>query len=173
MDLTRSFSAVQFTRALESWAWAGVPGKQPLFTSPFGDVFLQAPDGFWFLDLLEGALTRPWPDADALRTDLNTAAGRDRYLMAGLAMAAEGRGIVPSDDQVLGFKVVPILGGAIAVENIEVIDFVVSLNLAGQLHQQVRDMPPGTRISGFTLAPGDPASGETDTRNTPLLPIGR
>jgi hypothetical protein len=65
VDLTRSFSAVQFTRALEWWAWAGVPGKQPLFTSPFGDVFLQAPDGFWFLDLLEGALTRPWPDAGA------------------------------------------------------------------------------------------------------------
>ena len=75
MDLTRSFSAVQFTRALESRAWAGIPGKQPLFTSPFGDVFLQAPDGFWFLDLLEGALTRPWPDPGALRADLDTAGG--------------------------------------------------------------------------------------------------
>ena len=160
MDLTRSFSAVQFTRALESWAWAGVPGKHPLFTSPFGDVFLQAPDGFWFLDLLEGALTRPWPDPGALRADLETAGGQDRYLMAALAMAAERQGMVPSDGQVLGFKVAPILGGAIVVENIEVIDFVVSVNLAGQLHQQVRKMPPGTRISGITLAPGDPAPGD-------------
>ena len=59
MELTRSFSADQFARALESWDWADIGGKQPLFTSPFGDVFFQAQDGFWFLDLLEGALTRP------------------------------------------------------------------------------------------------------------------
>ena len=83
--------------------------------------------------------------------------------MAALAMAAELQGMVPSDGQVLGFKVAPILGGAIVVENIEVIDFVVSVNLAGQLHQQVRNMPPGTRISGFTLAPGDTAPGQRGT----------
>jgi hypothetical protein len=48
MELTRSFSADQFARALESWDWADIQGKQPLFTSPFGDVFFQAQDGFWF-----------------------------------------------------------------------------------------------------------------------------
>ena len=107
MELTRSFSADQFARALESWDWAGIGGKQPLFTSPFGDVFFQAQDGFWFLDLLEGTLTRPWPDADALQADLNTAEGQDRYLMAGLAFAAERQGIIPSARQVLSFTVVP------------------------------------------------------------------
>jgi len=60
MELTRSFTADQFARALESWDWADIQGKQPLFTSPFGDVFFRAHDGFWFLDLLEGTLTRPW-----------------------------------------------------------------------------------------------------------------
>jgi hypothetical protein len=47
MELTRSFSAGQFARALESWDWADIQGRQPLFTSPFGDVFFQAQDGFW------------------------------------------------------------------------------------------------------------------------------
>lgn len=90
---------------LESWDWADIQGKQPLFTSPFGDVFFQAQDGFWFLDLLEGTLARPWSDADALQAELNTAAGQDRYLMAGLAFAAERQGIIPSARQVLSFKV--------------------------------------------------------------------
>ena len=112
MDLTRSFSADQFGRALESWDRAGIQDKRPLFTSPFGDVFFQAPDGFWFLDLLEGTLTRPWPDADALQAELNTPEGQDRYLMAGLAFAAERQGIVPSATQVLSFKVAPVLGAA-------------------------------------------------------------
>jgi hypothetical protein len=153
VDLTRSFSADQFGRALESWDWAGIQDKQPLFTSPFGDVFFQAPDGFWFLDLLEGTLTRPWPDADALQAELNTPEGQDRYLMAGLAFAAEGQGIVPSATQVLSFKVAPVLGAAIAVENIEVMDFEVIVNITGQLHRQIRDMAPGARITGFKIAP--------------------
>jgi hypothetical protein len=153
MELTRSFSADQFARALESWDWADIQGKQPLFTSPFGDVFFQAQDGFWFLDLLEGTLTRPWPDAGALQAELNTAEGQDRYLMAGMAFAAERQGIVPSARQVLSFKVAPVLGAAIAVENIEVMDFEVIVHITGQLHRQVRDMPPGSRITGFTVAP--------------------
>lgn len=153
MDLTRSFSADQFARALESWDWAGITGKQPLFTSPFGDVFFQAADGVWFLDLLEGTLTRPWPDAAAMQAELSTSEGQDRYLMAGLAFAAERQGIVPSAQQVLSFKVAPVLGAAIAVENIEVMDFEVIVHLTGQLHRQVRDMAPGARITGFKIAP--------------------
>ena len=160
MELTRSFSADQFARALESWDWAGIGGKQPLFTSPFGDVYFRAPDGLWFLDLLEGTLTRPWPDAEALRAELNTAGGQDRYLMAGLAFAAERQGIVPSPRQVLSFKVAPVLGAAIAVENIEVMDFEVIVHLTGQLHRQVRDMPPGARVTGFTIAPAPPEQGK-------------
>ena len=153
MELTRSFTAGQFARALESWDWADIQGKQPLFTSPFGDVFFQAQDGFWFLDLLEGTLTRPWSGADALQAELGTAAGQDRYLMAGLAFAAERQGIIPSARQVLSFKAAPVLGAAIAVENIEVMDFEVIVHITGQLHRQVRDMPPGSRITGFTVAP--------------------
>jgi hypothetical protein len=32
-------------------------------------------------------------------------------------------------------------------------DFEVIVHLTGRLHRQVRDMPPGSRITGFTIAP--------------------
>jgi hypothetical protein len=32
-----------------------------------------------------------------------------------------------------------------------VIDFVVGLNIAGQIHEQVRDLPAGTPIAGVTI----------------------
>lgn len=32
-----------------------------------------------------------------------------------------------------------------------IIDFVVGVNIAGQLHDQVRGLPPGTAISGVTI----------------------
>jgi hypothetical protein len=93
MELTRSFTPEQSARGLESWQWISIGAKVPLFTSPFGDVFFRAEDGFWWLDTLEGSLTRDWANADALKTDLATSDGQDRYLLAGLAVGAESRGL--------------------------------------------------------------------------------
>jgi hypothetical protein len=152
VDLIRNFSHDEFSGALESWDWIGVGDKSPVFASPFGDVFFRAADGLWWLDTLEATLTRPWATAVELKAALGSAEGQDRYLLAGLAAGAERQGIVPAARQIYGFKVAPVLGGAIAVGNVEVIDFVVSVNILGQLHKQVRDLPPGTPISGITIA---------------------
>lgn len=152
MELTRRFTAEQFGSGLGSWEWLGLAGKTPVFASPFGDVFLESGAGIWWLDTLEGTLTCPWPDPAALEADLRTDEGQDRYLLAGLAHAAERRGLVPAETQVYGFTAPPVLGGALDVANVEVIDFVVSLNIAGQLHEQVRDLPPGTPISRITIS---------------------
>lgn len=151
VDLIRNFSEDEFGRALESWGWIGIGEKSPVFTSPFGDVFFRAVDGFWWLDTVEATLSRPWATAEELEATLNTPAGQDQYLLAGLAASAERQGIVPTAGQVYGFTIAPVLGGEPGLSNIEVIDFVVSLNILGQIHRQVRDLPPGTRISGFTI----------------------
>jgi hypothetical protein len=37
------------------------------------------------------------------------------------------------------------------LNNVTVMPFVVSLSIAGQLHDQVRKLPPGTKISGFKM----------------------
>jgi hypothetical protein len=37
-------------------------------------------------------------------------------------------------------------------DNVETLDFVVDLSIAGPLHEQMSDLPPGTRISGLTFA---------------------
>jgi hypothetical protein len=152
VELTRRFTAEQFERGLGSWEWLGLDGKTPVFASPFGDVFFESDDGIWWLDTLDGALTCPWPDPAALEADLRTDDGQDRYLLAGLALAAERRGLVPEEAQVYGFTAPPILGGALDVDNVEVIDFVVALDIAGQIHEQVRDLPPGTPITGITIS---------------------
>lgn len=152
MHLTRAFSAEQYARALESWAWLDLDGRTPAFASPFGDVFFQADDGIWWLDTLEGALTCPWPDTAALGADLATEEGQDQFLLAGLAHGAASRGLVPTETQVYAFTIPPVLGGPLTVDNIVVLDFVVAVDLAGQIHDQVRLLPPGTPISGVTIS---------------------
>lgn len=151
MELTRVFPPEQYERALESWSFMDLTGKTPVFASLFGDVVFQGADGFWWLDTLEGTLSRPWGSADELRAALNTQEGQDQYLLGGLALAAHDRGLALDDGQVYTFEKPPVLGGGFDVENVTVMDFVVAVNLAGQIHEQIRGLPPGTPITGFTI----------------------
>jgi hypothetical protein len=147
MNLIREFSPEQYADALEAWEWAGLEGKVPLFASPFGDVFLRSDDGCWFLSVVDGTLTRCWEGVEALRAELDTPEGRTRYLMAELASEAERAGIVPGAKEVYDFKHPPVAGGPVAVDNVQAMDFVVSVNIAGQIHGQVKDLPEGAEIS--------------------------
>lgn len=151
MEAIRRFTADQFDDALESWSFLDLVGKRALFASPFGDVFLQDEHGIWFLDVLAADLTQLWTDQHALSDTLNTRDGQEQYLMIGLASELDAAGVRPGASQVYGFATPPALGGAIAADNVEVIDFAVAINLLGQIHNQIRNLPPGTPISGVTL----------------------
>ncbi|GAA4964212.1 hypothetical protein HD597_003521 [Nonomuraea thailandensis] len=94
---------------------------------------------------MEGTLTRPWQDADAVQAELNTADGQERYLLASLAQEAALQGLAPGQGQVYDFTHPPVLGGEVSAGNLGLLDFVVGLNIAGQIHGQVRDLPPGSR----------------------------
>lgn len=147
--LTKSFTPTQYESALASWTWLDLSGKTPVLASLFGHVFLAAEDGYWFLESLEGTLTRRWPTSEAVNAELDSEAGQDELLLGALAESANERGLVLEDHEVYDFKVAPILGAGFGADNITKRDFVVALNLAGQLHGQLRTMPPGTEVSGF------------------------
>ena len=77
MDVIRRFLPGLLSEALTEWQWrAELAGKRPLVTSAFGDVFLQGDDGVWFLDAVEGKLSREWDSASSLQAQLNTAASQ-------------------------------------------------------------------------------------------------
>jgi hypothetical protein len=151
MEAIRRFTDEQFRSALESWTWLDLVGKAPLCASPFGDVFLEDAAGVWWLDTLEGTLTRPWSSRDEFAAAVSDEGGQDRYLLVGLALAAEERGLEPDPDEVYGFRVPPKLGGGFDPDNVEVIGFVLGVNITGQIHQQLKDLPPGTKVTGFTV----------------------
>ena len=151
MQPLRRFPPALYADALESWTFLDLAGKRPIFTSPFGDVFFQTDGGFWFLDVLAGEVSCPWSSERDMSAELNTREGQDQYLMIGLADQAASAGLQPSAGEIYGFRVPPVLGGSTELSNVELSDFVVALNFAGQIHQQVRTIPPGTPISGISL----------------------
>jgi hypothetical protein len=151
METTRNFTPQQYADGLESWGFLKLKGMTPLFTSAFGDVFFTARNGVWFLDTVGGTLERICKREADLQKVLDSADGQDKYLMSGLVHAAETAGIFPAGDQVLDFTVLPALGGPFDVSNVGAMDFVVKLNITGQLLGQLRKMKPGTKISRITV----------------------
>ncbi|HEY6129440.1 MAG TPA: hypothetical protein VIW23_14800 [Candidatus Acidoferrum sp.] len=43
------------------------------------------------------------------------------------------------------------LGGTVEVSNVEIASITVHISLQGQILQQLRDLPPGTRIKEVTI----------------------
>lgn len=141
-----------FTHGLESWDWLDFSGKVPFLTTAFGDVFFDSKEGVYFLDKVSGKLELICESKQALQDILNTADGQDHYLMTSLVLLARDRGLILNDDECYDFKVAPSLNGEIKFENLQKMDFKVSLNITGQLLKQIKDLPPGTKISEVKLA---------------------
>lgn len=132
MLLTKSFEPAVFVKALAEWDWVDFAGKVPILTSLFGDVFFAAPDGYWFLSTMDGTLTRPWADRGALVTALDTPQGQDEWLLGGLAMSAERRGVHLAEPQVYVFAPHPVLTGKIDAETIVAMDFPIVMSVIAQ-----------------------------------------
>ena len=151
MDLVKTFGADEYASAMSSWDWLDFTGKTPLVASLFGDILFESDTGCWFLDTMEGTLTQPWAIRDEMRGALSTAEGQDTFLLAGLAQAAADRGLCLSRAQVYDLVPPPVLGGQFDVEHVVVNDFVVVVNIAGQIHSLVRHLPPGTPIGELKI----------------------
>ncbi|NQU25363.1 MAG: hypothetical protein HQ567_29105 [Candidatus Nealsonbacteria bacterium] len=147
----------EISRALEAWQWLPIGTKKPILVTAFGDMFLAGDQGVWFLDTIEGNLKRICETEDELRETLETEDGQNHYLLAGFVERAQREDMTLADGQCYDFKLNPVVGGKIEYDNVEVQDFVVAMNIAGQLHGQVRGMPNGARVSGFTVDGESPA----------------
>ncbi len=69
-------------------------------------------------------------------------------------MAAHNRDVELGPDDVYDLVPPPVLGGS-DVANITAADFVVAVNIAGQLRARMRSLPPGTSISRVTADHGE------------------
>ncbi len=140
----------QLDQALESWGWLGIEGREPIRVSAFGGVFFVDPEGkVWFLDTLEGTFAAVFDSTEEMDQVLETEDGQDRFLLAGFVKRAEAEGMHLNPGECYDWKINPVVGGEVEFENIHTIDLVVAINVAGQLHDQTRHLPPGTMISGF------------------------
>jgi hypothetical protein len=139
-------------RALDSWQWIGIGNKKPILVTSFADVFFESDGEIWFLDTLEGTFKKSHDTREDLEATLASDDGRDHFMFGGFVERAVREGRNLADSQCYDFKLHPKVGGATDFDNVEVRDFVVALHIRGQIHEQVRHLPQGTKISKFVVS---------------------
>ena len=145
-------STEDLENALEAWQWIGLDGLDVIAVSAFGDVFLLAKDeAVLHLDIIGGQLAPIAQSVSALVAKLADDDVRDQILLEGLVIAARNRGLLLAAGECYDFQQPPVLGGEMTADSIEKVAFVVKVDLAGQLHEQLKDLPPGTPIDTITI----------------------
>jgi hypothetical protein len=141
----------EISEGLEAWSWLPIDEKLPIAVTAFGDMFLESSEGIWFLDTLEGSFNKIASSGPELEAILKTQEGQRHFLLIGLVDRALEEGMTLDEGQCYDFKTNPILGGPIEYENMEIRDFVVSLYVSGKIHEQIKDLPPGTKIKDIEI----------------------
>jgi hypothetical protein len=113
-----------------------------------------APDGrpgVVLIDLHSDAVLKTHHDLDRFHDDL-LASDPEPVLALELYGRWRGSGgAVPAPDQCVDYTIPVYLGGADDLSNMAIADMVVTWDIGGQLLRQVRNLPPGTRISGIDI----------------------
>ena len=123
----------------------------------FGDWFLLDDDGsVHFLDLVAGKLSKAAETGDEFRRTMKLPEKLDEWFMAGLVESLLECGMVLGPGECYGYKLPPIVGGQLEVENIEPTDIVIHQSLLSQIHEQTRNLPEGTKINKFLIDGEEP-----------------
>jgi hypothetical protein len=152
VHLIREFAPDAYEFALSSWSWIGTGDKTPRFASCFGDMFLESPDGWWFLDTVEGTLDRCWSSMEGMFADLEGDEGRAEYLLEETLNAALGQGLRLSEDEVFAFLPPPAVTGTMSVSSLAPLRFAIAANLAGRIHGELNGVQPDAGASALFAA---------------------
>ena len=151
-DLLIEDSTLDHRALLADWNWLLKGTFRVLAGSKFGDWFLGRPDGTVdFLDAIEGTVRQVAPNVDEFHRLINTRERQEEWLLSDLVLACHGKGMVPGPSQCYGFKLPPVVGGPVELENIEVLDLQLWVSLAGQIHRQSVGLPEGTAVARFSV----------------------
>jgi hypothetical protein len=140
---------------LADWRWLTGPAPQLWLVTKAGDALLRDPsDGsVHFLDTVAGKAERIARDEAEFLALVTSGANADRWLMPAIVDGQAALGMRPAPGECLSFKHPPALGGQLDPDNFETCSILVHFSITGQIHRQIRDLPPGTPITEIKFEP--------------------
>ena len=132
-------SSYNANQLLTEWLWLVPESDTPLFISAFGDWVFGNPDGsLWVLSVLEGVYEKVALNSTEYNKLNKSPQWLDETFIAEWLPIAAENGLEPQEDECLGWKIHPMIGGKFEASNLQVFSMVVYQSLMGQFHRQLQ-----------------------------------
>ena len=125
-------------RLLHEWLWLLPPYQTPLFVTVLADWVFGAPEGsLWCLSALEGTYAQVAANSNDYNRFKQSPDWMSATFSAEWQPIGEHHGLFPTNNECLGWRVHPRIGGAFSSGNLQVFDMAAYQSLMGQLHRQL------------------------------------
>jgi hypothetical protein len=143
------------TELLSEWRWLVDDSYTPLVMTAMGDMFLTSPDGkVHFLNLMEGQFSVVSDSVEEFQEKLHDPEIVGRWFLPEVVETNMAIGMTLGAKECYGMGIPAFLSGKLEPDNIEPIDVYVYYSVTGQLLNQVKDLPPGTKIDKIKVSSG-------------------
>jgi hypothetical protein len=147
-QLTKDTAKIDFDDILSCWKWRLTDMQAVLTVSNLGDIFLLGNDGaVYWLQTDTGKLTKVAETLKQYQRFLSDEEKIDEWFLPLLVEKLLAAGKTLKDNEVYSHKTPPFLGGDYSLNNIEPTDISVHFALSGQIYEQVKDLPDGTKVN--------------------------
>ncbi len=153
-DLTKDINNVNEEDILSCWRWLISNPKNICLISCLGDLFLTGQDGaIYWLATDSGELTKIADNSGYFELLLNDKDLFDYWFFPQLVQQLLEAGKILKENEVYSFVKLPVIGGEYSIDNIQPTDISVHFAFSGQICEQIKDLPDGTKVN-IRLAPG-------------------
>jgi hypothetical protein len=147
-QLTKDISTVDIDDILSCWTWKTADMKAVAAMSVLGDLFLVGKDdAVYWLQTDGGELTRVADDLPQFEQYIGDKEKVDSWFLPVLVEQLIAAGKTLKEDEIYSFKKMPVIGGEYSLDNIEPTDISVHFAFTGQISQQIKDLPDGTKVN--------------------------
>ncbi len=152
--LTIDLQDLPFDTLLADWRWLVGDNCRPLLLTALGDLFLQDNIGWvYFLDLGAGSFQLVAESTEEFDAMCDNREQRKTWFAGFLVMELRKRLGELSPGQCYSCKIPLSLGGKMEPDNFSRVDLRVHYSILGQLQQQVKKLPPGTKLDDVKIEP--------------------
>jgi len=146
-------SGIDSRELLTDWQWLldGMNATVHKATA-MGDLILRDDaQAFYFLDMVDGKIEKLADTEESLCAVLQDRNERKRLLFTFVVRGLRDDGTGLSQGQCYSPDHPLILGGDLDDDNLKPCDIRVHASMQGQIHEQVKNLPPGTKISNINF----------------------
>ena len=153
-QLIKDTDKIDLEDICSSWQWCLGDQKSIALVSCVGDMFLIGNDDTvnW-LDTSIGQIKKVADNLEAFELLLNIEQNIDNWFLASIVEQLILNGKTLKENEVYSFKTLPALGGAYSIDNLEITDISVHFSFTGQIHEQIKDLPDGAKVSNINFTP--------------------